>query len=119
MLASFGIFINTIGLEQVKYTKRFTFDQTWLASGINLIVVVLGLFALSQAFLLLVEKDKSPKPQPVRGSLFSGMKELFGHKTCGHSLGVIWGNDGHDPGRRRIYRAIPLLYLCPQNIGQA
>ncbi|MCP4071098.1 MAG: tripartite tricarboxylate transporter permease [Hyphomicrobiales bacterium] len=94
MLASFGIFINTIGLEPVKYTKRFTFDQTWLASGVNLIVVVLGLFALSQAFLLLVDKDKSPKPQPVSGSLFSGMKELFGHKrvvTVSSSIGVMMG----------------------------
>ena len=44
-----GIFLGTIGLEPVKYTKRFTFDQTWLASGIDLIVVVLGLFAISQA----------------------------------------------------------------------
>ncbi|MCP4184645.1 MAG: tripartite tricarboxylate transporter permease [Hyphomicrobiales bacterium] len=94
MLASFGIFINTIGLEPVKYTKRFTFDQTWLASGINLIVVVLGLFALSQAFLLLVEKDKSPKPQPISGGLLSGMKELFGHKrvaTVSASFGVMMG----------------------------
>ena len=35
----FGIFIQTIGLEPVKYSKRFTFDQAFLSSGINLIVV--------------------------------------------------------------------------------
>ena len=62
MMACFGIFLNTVGLEPVKYTRRFTFDQTWLASGIDLIVVVLGLFALSQAFMLLVEKDSHPEP---------------------------------------------------------
>lgn len=94
MLASFGIFLNTIGLEPVKYTQRFTFEQTWLASGVNLIVVVLGLFALSQAFLLLVDKDKSPQPQPVSGSLFSGMRELLGYKrvaTVSSGFGVLMG----------------------------
>ncbi len=94
MLASFGIFLNTIGLEPVKYTQRYTFDQTWLSSGVNLIVVVLGLFALSQAFLLLTDEDKSPKAQPLKGSLFSGMKELFRHKrvaSVSSGFGVMMG----------------------------
>ncbi len=76
-LLCFGIFINTIGLEAVRYTKRFTFEQTWLASGIDLIVVVLGLFALSQAFILLVGKDETGKPPALVGKLFSGLKELL------------------------------------------
>ncbi len=94
MLACFGIFLNTIGLEPVKYTRRFTFDQTWLASGIDLIVVVLGLFALSQAFLLLTERDQSPKLAPVSGGLFEGLKELFFFKrvaAVSSSFGVIMG----------------------------
>jgi len=94
MLACFGIFLNTIGLEPVKYTRRFTFDQTWLASGIDLIVVVLGLFALSQAFLLLVEKNTTPHPQPVKGSLFDGLKALFGFKriaSASAGFGVLMG----------------------------
>ncbi|MCP5087062.1 MAG: tripartite tricarboxylate transporter permease [Rhodobacteraceae bacterium] len=94
MLACFGIFLNTVGLEPVKYTKRFTFDQTWLASGVDLIVVVLGLFAISQAFMLLVGKDDSPDPQPVEGSLLSGMRELFLYKrvaSAAASFGVVMG----------------------------
>lgn len=94
MLASLGIFLNTVGLEPVKYTKRFTFDQTWLASGIDLIVVVLGLFAISQAFVLLVDKDTTPKAQPVRGSMLSGMKELLKYKrvaSVASSFGVVMG----------------------------
>lgn len=94
MLAFFGIFLNTVGLEPIKYTQRFTFGQTWLSSGIDLIVVVLGLFALSQAFLLLTDKDSSPKAQPLTGSLFSGMKELFGHKrvaSISSGFGVMMG----------------------------
>lgn len=94
MLACFGIFLGTIGLEPVKYTRRFTFEQSWLASGVDLIVVVLGLFALSQAFILLTERESAPKPQRFSGSLFGGMKELMGHKrvaSVSASFGVLMG----------------------------
>lgn len=94
MMACFGIFLNTVGLEPVKYTRRFTFDQTWLASGVDLIVVVLGLFALSQAFLLLVDKDSHPEAIQVEGGLFEGLKELWIYKrvaSVGASFGVLMG----------------------------
>lgn len=94
MLACFGIFLNTIGLDPVTYTKRFTFDQSWLSSGVDLIVVVLGLFALSQAFLLLLEKDNSPRLSMAPGNLFSGLREVFLHKRVAgvsSSLGVMMG----------------------------
>ena len=94
MLAALGIFLNTIGLEPVRYSRRFTFDQSWLSSGVDLIVVVLGLFALSQAFLLLVEKDDAPEVKPIKGSLFSGLKELWLYKrvaTVAGSFGVVMG----------------------------
>lgn len=94
MLAFFGIFLNTVGLDPILYTQRYTFHQTWLSSGVDLIVVVLGLFALSQAFLLLIDKDDSPKAQPIKGGLLRGMKELFSHKrvaSVSSSFGVIMG----------------------------
>ncbi|MEZ5447795.1 MAG: tripartite tricarboxylate transporter permease [Thiolinea sp.] len=94
MLACFGIFLNTIGLEPVKYTQRYTFDQTWLVSGINLIVVVLGLLALSQAFLLLVNKDETPHAEPMSGGLFAGLQELWLYKRVASfaaSVGVLMG----------------------------
>ncbi len=94
MLACFGIFLSTIGLEPVKYTRRFTFDQTWLASGVDLIVVILGLFALSQAFLLLTERDQRPQSAKVSGGLFEGLKELFLFKrvaAVSSSFGVVMG----------------------------
>ncbi|MCY4228764.1 MAG: tripartite tricarboxylate transporter permease [Gammaproteobacteria bacterium] len=94
MMACLGIFLNTVGLEPVKYTRRFTFDQTWLASGIDLIVVVLGLFALSQAFLLLVDKDGRPESTRLEGGLFGGLKELWIYRrvaTAGSSFGVLMG----------------------------
>ena len=94
MLAAFGILLHTVGLAPVNYTRRFTFDQTWLTSGVDLIVVVLGLFALSQAFLLLSEPDESPETTPVTGSVFSGLKELWLYKrvaSVAAGFGVIMG----------------------------
>ncbi|WP_297835654.1 tripartite tricarboxylate transporter permease [uncultured Roseibium sp.] len=94
MLACFGIFLSTIGLEPAKYTKRFTFDQSWLTSGVDLIVVVLGLFAISQALLLLVDKEHHPGSAKVEGNLFTGLKELFAFKriaTVSSGFGVLMG----------------------------
>ena len=94
MLAAFGMFLNTVGMEPVKYTRRFTFDQSWLVGGVDLIVLVLGLFALSQAFLLLVGKDDAPHPQPVTGSMWGNLKEILGFKriaTAASGFGVIMG----------------------------
>lgn len=94
MLACFGIWLNTIGLEPIQYSKRYTFGQSWLSGGVDLIVVVLGLFAISQAFMLLVDKDDAPKAPPVSGGLLQGFKELFKHKrvaAVSSSFGVMMG----------------------------
>jgi putative tricarboxylic transport membrane protein len=95
MLACFGIFLQTIGLEGTGYTQRYTFGQPWLQNGIDLIVVVLGLFAISQAFLLFLDKDKSfPMPHVGRSGFFRTMGELWVFRriaTVGSSFGVICG----------------------------
>lgn len=93
-LLFFGIFLETIGLEPVQYTMRYTFNQTWLTSGVNLIVAVLGLFALSQAFVLLIDRDKPMKAPKVVGNLFAGLKEVFKHPKIalpGAGFGTVMG----------------------------
>lgn len=94
MLAMFGIFLQSVGLDSVTYTQRYTFGFSFLSSGVNLIVVVLGLFALSQAFFLLTAPDNSPDAKPVTGRMTAGIKELLGHKrvaTVASGFGVILG----------------------------
>jgi putative tricarboxylic transport membrane protein len=93
-LAMFGIFLQTIGLDSVTYTQRYTFGLSFLSSGINLIVVVLGLFALSQAFFLLTAPDSSPDAKPVTGRMSAGFRELLQHKrvaTVASGFGVVMG----------------------------
>ena len=94
LLAMFGIFLQTVGLDAVTYTQRYTFGLSFLSSGVNLIVVVLGLFALSQAFFLLTAPDSSPDAKPITGRMGAGIKELLGHKrvaTVASGFGVILG----------------------------
>jgi putative tricarboxylic transport membrane protein len=94
LMACFGIWLNTIGLEPIQYSQRFTFGLSWLSGGVNLIVVVLGLFALSQAFLLLVEPNKQGKAEALSGSLLSGFKELALYKrvaSIAAGFGVLMG----------------------------
>ena len=98
MMASFGIFLNTIGLESLQYSRRYTFDQTWLSSGVDLIVVVLGLFAISQAMVLLIDKNKVPHASVESGGMFQGFRELMHNKrvaltssTYGVLMGMIPG----------------------------
>jgi putative tricarboxylic transport membrane protein len=93
-LAAFGIFLGTVGLEPVKYTQRFTFGLDFLSSGFDLIVVVLGLFALSQAFMLLTQPDHAPEGQRITGNMFKSMFRVFRHKriaSVGSSFGVLMG----------------------------
>ncbi|WP_435256648.1 tripartite tricarboxylate transporter permease [Thioclava sp. FR2] len=95
ILACLGIFLSTIGIEPTAYTQRFTFDQPWLQSGVDLIVVVLGLFAISQALVLLMSKDKPVKlPAVEKTGFFNQMRELWVYRriaTVASSFGVICG----------------------------
>jgi len=94
MMACLGIFLQTLGLDAVTYTQRYTFGLTFLSSGINLIVVVLGLFALSQAFALLLERDASPRPATVGGGVFAGFREVWQHRRVAgvsSGFGVLMG----------------------------
>ncbi len=94
-LAFLGIFLQTIGIEATAYTQRYTFGMGWLQSGIDLIVVVLGLFAISQALILFMGKDKSYKlPHVEKVGFFAQMKDLWIYRrvaTVASSFGVICG----------------------------
>lgn len=94
MMAGFGILLQSIGMEPVKYTMRFTFGQGWLTSGLDLIVVVLGLFAISQALTLLVDTENAPDAAPIKGHVGQEMLGVLRHKKIaarGSFFGVLMG----------------------------
>lgn len=90
-----GMFLGTIGFESPFNTQRYTFDQQWLLGGVPLVPVVIGLFAMSQAFVLLAT---DPRPQAdiasPSESRWRGLAEAFRYprtlaRSCG--LGVFMG----------------------------
>jgi putative tricarboxylic transport membrane protein len=55
MAATLGLLIGTMGIDNLSGQARFTFGQTWLLGGPELIVVLVGLYALPPV-LQLAEK---------------------------------------------------------------
>ncbi len=89
-----GMFLNSVGLEAVRFSSRYTFGQSWLSSGFDLIVVLLGLFAFSQAFFLLVNLPQSPRTERFRGSLLKHIAEIFRYPkvlNASAAYGVLMG----------------------------
>ena len=95
MLVSLGMFLNTVGLEGVRFSHRFTFGQSWLNPGFDLITVILGLFAISQAFKLLVDREPPPRlPRMEQGRRGGGFREIARHPRLAgvsSSFGVVMG----------------------------
>ena len=98
MLFGFGFLIAMIGRQTTRKIDRFTFDIEYLYPGFNLIVVIVGIFALSQALNLMVGKDDDPPEARLTGGLLSGFKELFERRlitvlsACyGTIMGIIPG----------------------------
>src|SRR5699024_5728215 len=50
IMGLFGILITTIGLDPIDGLPRFTFGNTNLSGGIELIPALVGLFAISEMF---------------------------------------------------------------------
>ena len=87
-----------IGRQTTRKIDRFTFDIEYLYSGFNLIVVIVGIFALSQALNLMVGKDDDPPEARISGGLFTGFRDLISNKliavisACyGTVMGIIPG----------------------------
>ncbi|MGX1307271.1 putative tricarboxylic transport membrane protein [Amorphus suaedae] len=59
--AALGLFIGTIGSDPVSMVPRNTFGQWWLADGINMIPLIIGLFAIATMLEKIVEIVRSWK----------------------------------------------------------
>ncbi len=93
-LVGLGVFFATVGMEPVRLSTRFTFGISWLRGGFHLIPVVLGLFAISQAFILLIGSPAKHKMPKLTGSPFEGLLEVFRMKRVAVSssvFGIIMG----------------------------
>ena len=98
LLFALGFLIAMVGRQSMRQIDRFTFGIDYLYAGFNLIVVIVGVFAISQALFLLTGKDDDPPEARLKGTLFRGFAELWRHKivagisACyGTIMGIIPG----------------------------
>jgi putative tricarboxylic transport membrane protein len=61
----FGLVLTTIGLDATSGAYRFTFDQPELHDGIEFIMLVIGLFSISEV-LLMLEKQMTGTLKPLK-----------------------------------------------------
>ncbi|WP_243431779.1 tripartite tricarboxylate transporter permease [Aliamphritea spongicola] len=95
MMLGLGIFLGTVGLDRSYNTQTYTFNQEWLLGGIPLVPAVIGLFAMSQAFVLLSQKGGDSQVTKLTGDgFFGGALTLLKHKITvirSATLGVVMG----------------------------
>ncbi|WP_316980341.1 tripartite tricarboxylate transporter permease [Shumkonia mesophila] len=92
-----GVFISVIGLDPQTAFARFTFDVPELLSGFDVITVMIGLFALPQAFTLLGaasggDKEivkQSTKRAPMFGQFRKFWKTYIRSAIVGTIVGII------------------------------
>ena len=94
MLFGFGFLVAMVGRQSTRGIDRFTFGIDYLYSGFNLIVVIIGIFALSQALNLMVGKDADPPEARISGGMMRGFKEIARNKIiaiCSACYGTLMG----------------------------
>ncbi|WP_416841267.1 tripartite tricarboxylate transporter permease [Haloferax sp. DFSO52] len=85
---SLGVFFASVGTDPIRAMPRFTADTLYLQGGINLIVMLVGLFAISQAIELALGSDTQLESSgSVGGNVWDGIREVFNDK-----IGVVRGS---------------------------
>ncbi|MFP8953389.1 tripartite tricarboxylate transporter permease [Natrialbaceae archaeon A-arb3/5] len=72
--ACLGVLLASIGTDPMTATPRFTFGSTYLEAGIDLIVLLVGLFAVSEVFHLLKTKYGGGGSPPMEGNMRDGVE---------------------------------------------
>jgi putative tricarboxylic transport membrane protein len=69
LMAAFGIFLGTMGIDPVSGVERFTFGKTELLDGIGFLPVAIGLFAIAEVLLTAEAKAMRPVVDKIKGIL--------------------------------------------------
>jgi putative tricarboxylic transport membrane protein len=99
---AFGLFLATIGIETAYSTQRYTFPglfeaigmRTPFLSGIPLVPLVIGLFAISEALVQLTSRGPQLRPAQLKGTFFQGFMEVFKYPRAlygSSAFGIICG----------------------------
>jgi putative tricarboxylic transport membrane protein len=124
LAVAIGLLIAVIGLDPVNSTVRFTFDLSWLRSGIDSTIVVIGLLALSE----LLRQVRQNFQWDAGGGRFKAkfpnwrrflpvMPAMFGGTVVGTVVGAIPGA-GSTPAAMIAYQNARIMSKHPEKFGR-
>ncbi len=92
--ALLGLFLATIGIDANSGVYRFTGDNLHLADGIQFVVLVLGLFSVSEILLMLEKTHHGQQAIKASGRMMFNFKEVaftFMTTLRGGLIGFVFG----------------------------
>lgn len=102
ILGGLGFMLSTIGPDPITGSYRFTFGNAFLQSnGIPFAVIVVGVFALGNAFLMIEESRTAAtatRPPRLAPNLLSGIRAVLAHPVEVIRSGIVGTVIGVIPG---------------------
>lgn len=97
----FGLMLAFHGLNPVTGTPRFTYGTTYLFDGIQLIPLIIGLFAIAEMIKLMGQKQSIAEGTKVSGGIVKGSRSVLSNwklvtqsSAIGWIIGIIPGAGG-------------------------
>ena len=84
--ACIGIFVSTIGMDKISGTVRFTFGSIKLTAGIDLIIALIGLFAISE--IMMKSQYDPEKDMKVADKFAKDVITKEEYKRCRKPIGI-------------------------------
>jgi putative tricarboxylic transport membrane protein len=76
IMACFGLLVSFVGQDEITGAIRFTFGSEFLENGIDLIPVVVGVFAISQLLIMAEEGGSIAQIHSAVGGTLQALKEI-------------------------------------------
>lgn len=76
-MCALGMAISFVGVDGVIGVPRYTFGTLYLQSGVSLVAVMIGLFAISEVIGMMLSNGTIAKQGRLEGSLWDGVRDTF------------------------------------------
>ena len=93
-----GLAIPLVGMDSMNGMPRFTFGNIQLLSGLQLMPVMIGMFAISEIFISFSKNSGEALPNQKITNLFSGLKDIVKNKFLIFKTAIIGTCLGALPG---------------------
>jgi putative tricarboxylic transport membrane protein len=98
MMAGLGLCLSFVGVDSVMGEARFAFGVLELQSGIGLVPVTVGLFAISEIIGWIVTREAVARMGALSGSVWQGLIDTFRHPVALVRSTVVGIGIGITPG---------------------